>query len=280
MKYWRKFAPILAIFGAVVAVFAFLRGKKGGDILAAFKSLFTSMVLLTAGFYAAYDLWSSGSPFAMAVIWGTVGASTTAAFSFNFVPQFMEFITATSPSSFQINVNGDGMVFNLDTNGLLHCQGIRTYARTTNGFMFQLADGLLNNKNGSVTITTGVSACTVRVWSPNKKGSMYLTYNPAQALAGQTYNLSSFAYATFPNAATTDTFQVAYNDGSLDNLTREEVNSYLNYFENTGTVKYSVDNIAPARISQLAFTPTAAQAFYVMKYQGAYGQIINQNPNV
>lgn len=290
---FRKLMPFLAIFGAVVAVFAILRGKKAGDsaspkdptggIIAAIKGLFTSMAIAGAFIYALYDMAAGGSSgMFIAVIWGSIGASTTATFSINFVPQFLELIAATSPSLIQVSVNGDGMPFNLDTNGLSSMTHIRAYQRQTNSFMFQLADGLLNGKNGSVTVTTGVSAVVLRVWSPNKKGSFYCTYNPAQGLTTQAYNLNSFAYASFPNAATTDTFQIAYNDGSLDNVTREELNVYLGYVQNDTitTAKYPVDNLRPARISQVTFTPTAAQTFYVMKYQSAYGDPINANPNV
>lgn len=215
----------------------------------------------------------------VAVVWGTVGASTTGTFTFNYVPQFIEFVAATSPSLVQINVNGDGMVFNLDTNGLSAMTHIRSFSRVTNSYLFQLADGLLNNKNGSVTITTGVSAVTVRAWSPVKQGSFYMTFNPAQALASQAYNLSKFAYASFPSTAATDAYQIAYNDNSLDNVTREELQVQLGYTENTGITKYAIDNISPARMSLVSFTPTAAQTFYVMKYQPASG-IINPNPNV
>jgi len=157
---------------------------------------------------------------------------------------------------------------------------IRAYQRQASSFMYQLADGLLNGKNGTVTITTGTSAVTVRVWSPVKKGTMYCTFNPAAALASQAYNLNGFAYASFPAAATTDAFQLAYNDGSLDNVTREELNVNLGYVQNdtVTTAKYAWDNISPARLSQLTFTPTAAQTFYVMKYQPAYGQPVNTNP--
>lgn len=281
-RYFQKFAPILAIFGLAALVFAIIRGKAGGaqGIMAQIKALFTSTLIFALGCYGIYDLIVTDSPFAMAVIWGTVALSTTGTFSFNFVPQFIEFVATNNPTLFQINVNGDGMIFNLDTNGMQGMTGIRTYTRLANSFMFQLADGLLNNKNGTVTITTAATAVTVRAWSPNKKGTMYLTYNPAAALATQSYNLTSFAYASFPSAATTDSFQLSYNDGSLDNITREELQQYLAYFEATGITKYSVDNIAPARISQVTFTPIAAQTFYVMKYQAAYGPWVNQNPNV
>jgi hypothetical protein len=219
----------------------------------------------------------------IAGVWGTIAASSTQSFNFNFVPQFIEFVTTSTPTSFQINVNGDGMVFNLDANGCNGMTHIRAYQRQANSYMYQLADGLLNNKNGSVTIANATAATlTIRYWSPIKTGSIYCTFNPAQALANQGYNLQQYAYASFPSAAATDPFQLTYADGSLDNITREELNVSLGYNQNdtVTTAKYASDNIAPARISQLTFTPAAAQTFYVMKYQPAYGQQVNTNPNV
>lgn len=280
----------MAIFGAAIAVVTLIRAykdnKSGGTpffsaLWTELKALFMASIVWVALLTGIYALTSpaADSLMILAVVWGSVGASTTGTFSFNFVPQFIEFIAPTSPSLFQINVNGDGMVFNLDTNGLSGMTHIRAVNRATSSYMFQLSDGLLNNKNGTVTITTGVSAVTVRAWSPVKNGTMYLTYNPAAALAAQAYNLQKFAYASFPSAAAADPFQLAYADGSLDNVTREELNTYLGYTENTGITRYAVDNISPARISMVTFTPAAAQTFYVMKYQAASG-IINGNPNV
>lgn len=219
----------------------------------------------------------------LGLIWGTIPASSTASFNINFVPQFIEFIATTVPTSFQINVNGDGMIFNLDGAGLNAMTHIRAQQRQTNSYLFQLADGLLNNKNGSVTITNAqASPLNIRFICPMKTGTFYLTYNPASALAPQGYNLQQFGYAGFPNAATTDSFQITYEDGSLDNVSREELNIYLGYTQNDTitTAKYNWDNIAPARTSQVAFTPVASQTFYVMKYQAAYGAAINTNPNV
>ena len=282
-RYFKKFAPILAIFALGVMFFAYKRSSTNNtSFLDNLKALFTSLVIWGLFGYAAYDLVSVGGYGSlMAVVWGAIGAATTASFSFNFVPQFIEFIQANQPTLIQVNVNGDGMIMNLDAAGMTACTHIRSYSRVANSYIYQLADGLLNNKNGTVTMTTiAAGAVTVRAWSPNKNGSFYCTYNPAQALASQAYNLTSFAYASFPNAATTDSYQLSYNDGSLDNLTREELNVYLGYTENSGISKFAVDNIAPARISQVTFSPTAAQAFYVMKYQPAYGGVVNANPNV
>lgn len=286
---WKKLAPFMAIFGAAIALITAYRAyqdtKSGGaGFFASFwnelKALFTASIVWIALFAGIYALLNPGPEgIIMAVVWGSVGASTTGTFTFNFVPQFIEFVAATSPTLFQINVNGDGMVFNLDLNGLSGMTHIRAASRVTNSYLFQIADGLLNNKNGTVTITTGTSAVTVRAWSPVKNGTMYCTFNPAAALAAQAFNLQKFAYASFPSAAATDAFQVAYADGSLDNMTREELNVYLGYTENSGITKYAVDNISPARISMVTFTPVAAQTFYVMKYQPASG-IINGNPNV
>jgi len=43
MKTWfRKLAPFLAIVGLAALIFAYVRGKKSGDIMASIKGLFQS----------------------------------------------------------------------------------------------------------------------------------------------------------------------------------------------------------------------------------------------
>ena len=285
----KRFAmPIFMLMGLATLVFAFLRvqASQGAKSLSdQLKTIFSSgggTIIFILGCAAVIStFFFESSPLILAVVWGTVGASTTGTFTFNYVPQFIEFVTTTAPTTIQINVNGDGLIFNLDgANGIPAMGGIRQYGRIVTGnYVFQLANGLINGKNGSVTITTGVSACTVRTWSPIGNGSFYFVYMQASALANQSYNLQNFAYAAFPSAAAADQIQIAYPGGSLDNITREELAAYLNYFQNSATTAngYSIDNIAPSRIKQLTFTPAAAQTFYVMKYQAASG-IVNPNP--
>ena len=228
-------------------------------------------LVIVSGHYWALGLVGLG------YVWGTIPASSTASFQFTSIPQFIEFTATTVPTSFQIEINGVGFLFNLDGAGLNNMTHIRHMNRVANTYIFQLADGLILGKQGTVTIANAVAGTlTINAFSPVKRGTTYMVYGRISVLAGATVLLKKFAYGAFPSAATTDRFTIAYKDGSVDNVSREEVNVYLtNTQGSVFTSAYNIDNISPARIDNLQFTGTAAQTGYAMRYSAARGSKIN-----
>lgn len=205
-------------------------------------------------------------------VWGTIPASSTGTFNFQQIPMFIGFTATTVPTSFQIEVNGEGMVFNLDGNGLTNMTHIRQQNRTTNTFIFQLGNGLINGKNGIVTIANAVAGVlTINAWSPILKGNTYNVHGRVAVLANQALSLQKFAYAAFPSMGATDRAAITYNDGSTDNVGQQELNAMLGYTQGyLPAAPYNFDNISPARVDTLQFIG-AAQTAYVMKYAPAYG---------
>mgnify|MGYP000941406277 CR=1 FL=1 len=213
----------------------------------------------------------------LAYVWGTIPASSTASFQFTSIPQFIEFTVTTVPTSFQIEINGDGFLFNLDGAGLNNMTHIRHLNRVANTYIFQLGDGLILGKQGTVTIANAFAGTlTINAISPVKMGTTYFVYARVAVLAGATVQMKNFSYAAFPSAATTDRFTIAYKDGSVDNVGREEVNVFLTSTQGSViTSAYNIDNISPARIDNLQFTGTAAQTGYAQRYVPARGAKIN-----
>lgn len=213
-------------------------------------------------------LLAGGGSFMVASFLGSIPASSSGSFTVTYVPQFIGFTAATVPTNFQIEVNGEPMVMSLDGAGLNSMTHIRQEARVANTYVFQLADGLLNGKNTIFSITNAVaSTLNIYGWSPIKQGFNYFEYTRLSVLAGATSEISDFAYLGFPSAAATDRFQVAYNDGSVDSLIRDELSYQLGYNQGDLASKYNIDNINPARITRVYFTPVAAQTCYKLAYR-------------
>jgi len=143
----------------------------------------------------------------------------------------------------------------------------------SNTYIFQLANGLINGKNGAVTITNAAAAqLDVFAWS-KEVGNIYMMYLSQQALASSGVNLRKFAYAAFPSSAAADNFSLYYNSGAQQISRREDLNFGLGYTQNEVTSKYNIDNIAPALLDTVTFNPVAAQNVYVMQYQTAEGVV-------
>lgn len=211
------------------------------------------------------------------VLLGSIAASTTASFQTTFIPQFFAVSLSTVSTSFTINVNGDGVIFNLDGNGMNSLNKIRLVGSVSNLYVFQIADGLLTNKKATWTIANAVAAqIDVYGWSKVKNGGTYLTYNSQYALAGSGLQLDKFAFAGFPSAAAADLFTINYRDGLSDQPSRFEINSDLGYTQNVVASRYGIDNFGQV-IKNVNFVPVAAQSIYVCKYQAAQGAV---NPNV
>lgn len=207
------------------------------------------------------------------LLWGSIAASSTQSFNVTYIPEWIAFTIGTVPTSFQINVQGDGITFNLDGTGLTNMKNIRTVSQITNGYLFQLANGLINGKNATVTIANAAAATlNIYGWS-NQPGNMYMTYLTQKALANSGISLRKFAYAAFPSAGTADIFQLEYNSGVTQLSYRDDLAYMLQYTQaNVGSV-YNFDNIAPTIIDTLTFTPTADQSVYVMQYQASKGVV-------
>lgn len=285
-KWVQTLFKVFALFGMVVMGAILLRSQKSAkesgtsftdvvqdDLKNTTRfSVFLALLCSVIGALLFMQSTPAGAV-AMALIWGAIPASSSATFNITYVPQFMGFTVASAPTAFQINVLGDGMIFNLDANGCSSMRNIRIVGAGATTYIFQLANGLINGKNGTVTITNSAAAqLDIYAWS-KENGNAYMTYMSQQALANSGVNLRKFAFAAFPSAATGDTFSLYYNDGSQQIAKREDLNFALGYTQSLVTSQYSIDNIAPALIDTVTFTPVLSQQCYVMQYQPAAGVV-------
>jgi hypothetical protein len=282
----------LAVFGGLVLAAILIRANKtskasGGstsftqaaqdDIKNTIRMSTPAMVLIAiASALGMVFLLNDPNPVpgvSMALLWGSIAASATASFNITYVPQFIGFTITSAPTSFVINVQGDGTIFNLNANGITSMSNIRQVGVGTNVYVFQLADGLINGKNGTVSITNAAAAqLDIYAWSKDP-GSFYLTYYAQRALQNSGIQLKKFAYAGFPSAAATDNFTVQYQNQITQVSNRLDLNYGLQYVQNQVTTRYNIDNIAPATVDAVTFIPAADQDVYVMSYQSAKGAV-------
>lgn len=280
----------LAIFGALVAAAIIVRSQKQAkatqtkftDALAndvKKTTNFDNLAIIVLPVFASLSLmWAIGNDdviggCSMAIIWGSIAASVAGSFNITYVPQFIGFTISSAPTSFVINVQGDGVTFNLDATGITNMANIRYLGVISNQYVFQIADGLINGKNGTVTITNAAAAqLDVYAWS-KQPGSFYNTYLTQNALANSGFELQNFAYAAFPSAAAGDSFTLEYSTGITQVSNRLDLAYALGYKQNISAAAYRIDNIAPATLKKVTFIPAAAQNIYAMKYQSQAGTV-------
>ena len=220
---------------------------------------------------------------------GTLPAGATTTVESNFIPQFVVFRGAAagdiSGDLFgQINVEGDGIIFNLPTaagfGAMANIHQMLPVAdkNTTVGNVFQLANGLVTNKTSYWTFTNNdAAAVNIYGWSEEKPGDTYFTYGTQLALQNSGNNYSKFGWLGIPAFGATDVLSILYNDNTMDaNLSANELRARVAYGQNVPQI--AIDNINPARVKQVTYIPTANRDTFVMRYQAVAGAV-NANMN-
>lgn len=289
----KKTATLLgAIFGLVVILFAFLRANKqakasGGKVTLTdaakveVKALFMScMGWLAFLGLAVIGFTSDVNGASMAQVIGTVVSGVGLATNLptlTYVPQFIYFEISTVPQSIKVNVNGDGLVCDLDGAGITAMSNIRSNGRPTNGYLIQISNGLIKNKNVDITITNGVaSAFTAFAINGNEVVDVpaYLISTGITINAAQSFNLEQFSYVALPSFVAADILNLY---GYKRKISGEQVNSLfstkqefetlrglLQLTENMTVGKNAIDNY-DGTWSELNFTPNASQRVYVQR---------------
>lgn len=258
---------IVAVATAAGAVLYFavklLTGKKKVFVWSALAS--ASVMLIDhycfGGAHAGYT--------AAGLLFSIAGASTES-MSVAYCPEYIAFTIGTVPTSFKIEVLGDGVTFALDGSGMTNMNGIRIVGELpANTYVYHIADGFVS-KNTTFTITNADAAqLDVYGWS-DSPGANYLNYGSGNAFAGQSNQVPGFLYAAFPSAAAADIFTVNWQDKrgriTSNNMTRLELQAYLAQSQEVVATRYNIDNFA-ARIVGVQFIPAAQQSYYYVRPQ-------------
>jgi len=203
---------------------------------------------------------------------GSFGASTTTTIQATYVPQFLWIPDATTvPNSIQVNVLGEGTILNLDAAGCDVMNWLNAKGTVTNGYLFQLSNGLIPNKNVEITINNAVAgAINAYGLNPDGSGDAYAIYEKNTVLAGSGGTFEKFAVIGFDSPTSTDIFNITMADGTKDSLSVEELECYLPYFQNYNPVSAGllVNNTAQ-QYKNLEIIPSTDRVIYKLYYKSA-----------
>lgn len=209
----------------------------------------------------------------MGVALGTVaaGVGTPTTIQIQYCPQFLFWIQ-TAAVDVNIRVLGDGTTYDVAAAGIAELGVVRQYGRFTNAYVLAIANGLLQNKTTTITITNQVAAAfTLYGWSENQ-GNSFVQGITQQCLASSGVDITNVAFAAFPNAGATDQFNVTFADGTNQQFVREELRARMQRSQNViNTAGYSLDNIYMNEFVKINFIPAAAQNAYFLRYVRASG---------
>jgi len=281
-------------FGLAVLVFMIIRlvrsgAKTAGEYMSNAKSEIKQLTSLqmfimvaTAAMMVFSYLEGSAEGMVMAVGLGalTTGAAVVTTFNTTYLPKWFSYTAATQLTGVKITVQGDGVVFDSDANGLTSVGTNRQFGQTTNTYLFTIANGFISGKNVIWEFTNSAAQTpTVYVSSDETPGQpLYLQYLRQAVLANSGQNFSDFATLGFPSLAATDVINILYNDGTQQQLNRVDLQYQLSYTQNILS-PYLIDNFA-GRVKTVNIIAASAQTAYVQRWVPAIGGgMINQSVN-
>lgn len=265
---WWFTAGILLMLGAVlVFIFKFLIGGKGKK-----GSLF---VFVLCGCAYALDSWlglgGDGYMLGTALVTLTTGAAVLTSANLQFLPERIEFIAATQLTGVKITVQGDGVVFDSDANGLTHAGISRVLGQVTNSYILTLANGLIKDKNTLFEFTNSAAQTPTVYYDSDSKppmdqGDTFLQMMKVPLLVGGN-DFDDFATLSFPSMAATDSVTVLYKDGTVQaNMNRIDLQYRVGYVQNVvNTPIYTIDNFS-RNIKGVTFNAVAAQTGYMQRW--------------
>lgn len=294
----KKGKAFIFFFGLVVFVAMIVRvfrsgARKPAEVITAVKeevksltTLQTVLMLFGAGLTVlgfTIDPIAGGS---YAVLLGTLttGAAVVTTFNTTYVPKFVSYVAATQLTGLKITVQGDGVIFDSDANGLDSAGVIRQFGQLSNQYQITLSNGLISGKNviweftNSAAQTPSVYVSSDETPAPGR--AMYLQLLRQAVLANSGQNFTDFATLAFPSIAAADVVNILYNDGTQQQFNRAEILAYLQYTQNVVSSRYTIDNFA-GRIKTVNILAGSAQTAYVQRWVPAVkGGMVNQSVNM
>lgn len=276
LKLWAKIVLMLLMGILVFFILSAIGGRKNKKGSGIFLFLLSATWLLCG---APID----GLVYGTALITLTTGAGIVTPANLTFVPEYLFYAAATQLTGVKITVQGDGVIFDSDANGLTHCGVNRVQGQLTNGYSFRLSNGLIANKNVLFEFTNSAAQTPVIYYdsfqTPSKENRLYLQLLRQTALVGGT-DFDNLVTLSLPSMSATDYVNILMKDGTQQsNILRQDLQQKLGYTQNIiNTPIYQYDNwdLKAAKINvQVGVTQTAyVQRFVKPISDGMIGQAI------
>lgn len=262
---------VLAVAGAVVMMI-FKKvggGKKSRGFFAVALGAAYGIDLMTGGAIFGND----GYAMATALVTLTTGASVVTSVNLSFLPERLSYAAATQLTGVKVTVQGDGVIFDSDANGLTHIGVNRVIGQVTNNYILTLSNSLIKGKNVLFEFTNSAAQTPTVYYDSDSTSTgnagdepLFLQMMKVPLLVGGN-DFSDFATLSLPSLSATDTLTITYRDGTTQSgITRADLQYKLGYTQATvNTPIYQIDNFAQS-IKSVTVIAGAAQTGYLQRW--------------
>ena len=194
----------------------------------------------------------------------TTGSGVVTVITLNYLPAYLYYITTTQLEGIKVNVAGDGVILDLDANGLNAVSGIRRYGAVANSYLIPLADGFVPNKVVEITIINGEAATQDIFGFSLQRASTYIVSLRQTVLAASGSIFVDFAHLGILSMAATDQLTIGYVDDLVQDFTDVELLGMYTLYSNE-VDSHCIDNVE-GMIDYVKLIPAANRVVVVTKY--------------
>lgn len=263
---------VLAVAGAVLMMVfkKFAGGKKGRGLFALATTAAVAADYFTGGALFGND---GGYVMATALVTLTTGAGVVTSVNLSFLPERLAYAAATQLSGVKVTVQGDGVIFDSDANGLTHIGVNRVIGQVTNNYILTLSNSLIKGKNVLFEFTNSAAQTPTVYYDSDSTSTgnagdepLFCQMMKVPLLVGGN-DFSDFATLSLPSLAATDTLTITYRDGTTQSgITRADLQYKLGYTQATvNTPIYQIDNFAQT-IKSVTVIAGSSQTGYLQRW--------------
>lgn len=196
----------------------------------------------------------------------TTGAAVVTTIDLQYIPEKIFYVAATQLTSVKAEVLGEGVILDLDATGLTAQGKHRIVGGVTNGYVLDLADGIITGKSLRLTFTNSAAQTPDIFAFGDNAGSIYVRTLKATVLLNNNTTLQKFAVLFMPSLAAGDKVTVTYEDGLTQIWEREDLNCTSGLYQNTPA--YQIDNLE-GKIKMVQVLVAATQTVYITDFKQA-----------
>lgn len=201
----------------------------------------------------------------------TTGAASVDTFKINYVPQYLYYVAATQLTSLKVTVAGDGVILDLDGDGLSAVSGIGRYGAVANSYYIPIATALIPGKVCEIQ-TVNSAAQTPALYGHSLQNSMreegvpisYVKSYRQTVLANSLGLFEQFAQIAFKSPTTSDIISVVFVDGHIEQFESTELLAWVTLLQNE-VDSYVINNL-DMMIDEVRITPSTDRTVYITKF--------------
>jgi hypothetical protein len=194
----------------------------------------------------------------------TTGDTVQTVINLNYVPQYLYYVAATALKGLKVAVAGDGVIVDLDEDGIKAVSGIRRFGAVANSYYVPIANGFIPNKVTTITFTNSAAQTPDIFGHSLQKGSAYITSLKETVLASSGRVFTDFAQLAIESMAEADQVTVEFYDGHIQDIVSTDLLGIYTLYSNE-VDSYCFDNVEQ-NIKRVKLIPAANRTAVVTRY--------------